>query len=532
MTKSKTIAKTDVLIVGAGPTGLLLANLLGSMGVETVVIERNDGTVQEPRAVSIDDESMRALQAAGLSSKVEKIVTRGYGSIYKGPSGQVFSEVKPSSKEFGFDKRNAFQQPRLESLLLNGLKRFESVKFFFKTTMVSFKDNSETVIASVKPHEGNEYEIVSRYMIACDGGQSATRKALGIKMLGTTFEEPWLIVDLKTTKNSCFHTEVLCDPSRSCITLPGPYGIRRYEFKLRKGEDPERIVEESNVRKLLRLVGDDENEEIQRVRVYTFHARLAEFWRKKRIFLAGDAAHLTPPFAGQGMNSGLRDAHNLAWKLSEALQSSDVSDRFLDSYETERKPHAAAMINLALRMGQIMMPSSRVQGALIRGGFRVLGLYPPAKDYFSQMRYKPKPRFKDGLVWQSMDTENIVGQMFPQPVVEGVDRERILLDKILKDKLTVIVFSESPEKNITAKMVEKILQENVKVIGLTPEWMNPKSTYFPIFRDCERVFSKKPFKKLMNRTFLLRRDRYVAASKTFEKTDDLIPIMQALMAKA
>ena len=282
----------------------------------------------------------------------------------------------------------------------------------------------------------------------------------------------------------------------------------------------------------MRLVGDDENEEIQRVRVYTFHARLAEFWRKKRIFLAGDAAHLTPPFAGQGMNSGLRDAHNLAWKLSEALQSSDVSDRFLDSYETERKPHAAAMINLALRMGQIMMPSSRVQGALIRGGFRVLGLYPPAKDYFSQMRYKPKPRFKDGLVWQSMDTENIVGQMFPQPVVEGVDRERILLDKILKDKLTVIVFSESPEKNITAKMVEKILQENVKVIGLTPEWMNPKSTYFPIFRDCERVFSKKPFKKLMNRTFLLRRDRYVAASKTFEKTDDLIPIMQALMAKA
>ena len=125
MTKNEIIAKTDVLIVGAGPTGLLLANLLGSMGVETIVIERNEGTVQEPRAVSIDDESMRALQAAGLSSKVEKIVTRGYGSIYKGPSGQVFSEVKPSSKEFGFDKRNAFQQPRLESLLLNGLKRFE-----------------------------------------------------------------------------------------------------------------------------------------------------------------------------------------------------------------------------------------------------------------------------------------------------------------------------------------------------------------------------------------------------------------------
>ena len=121
--------------------------------------------------------------------------------------------------------------------------------------------------------------------------------------------------------------------------------------------------------------------------------------------------------------------------------------------------------------------------------------------------------------------------MFPQPVVEGLDRERDLLDNILNDKVTIIIFSESPEKNISAKMVEKILQENAKVIGLTPEWMNPKPTYFPIFRDCERVFSKKPFRKLLNRIFLLRRDRYVAASRTFEKTDDLIPIMQTLMAK-
>ena len=139
------VNKTDVLIVGAGPTGLLLANLLGTMGIETVIVDRNESTVTEPRAVSIDDESMRALQSAGLSNEVLKIVTRGYGSIYKGPNGKAFSEVKPTSKEFGFDKRNAFEQPKLEALLRRGLDRFNSVTPFFRTTLTGFKRKSGNV---------------------------------------------------------------------------------------------------------------------------------------------------------------------------------------------------------------------------------------------------------------------------------------------------------------------------------------------------------------------------------------------------
>ena len=195
------VNKTDVLIVGAGPTGLLLANLLGTMGIETVIVDRNESTVTEPRAVSIDDESMRALQSAGLSNEVLKIVTRGYGSIYKGPNGKAFSEVKPSSKEFGFDKRNAFEQPKLEALLRRGLDRFNSVTPFFRTTLTGFKRKSGNVSVFLKPEEGEEYVIDTKYMIGCDGGQSKVRKDLEINMLGSTFKEPWLIVDLKTTKN-------------------------------------------------------------------------------------------------------------------------------------------------------------------------------------------------------------------------------------------------------------------------------------------------------------------------------------------
>ena len=524
------VNKTDVLIVGAGPTGLLLANLLGTMGIKTVIVDRNEGTVTEPRAVSIDDESMRALQSAGLSNEVLKIVTRGYGSIYKGPDGKTFSKVKPTSKEFGFDKRNAFEQPKLEALLRRGLDRFNSVTPYFQTTLISFKQKSENVSVFLKPEEGKEYFIDAKYMIGCDGGQSKVRKDLEIKMLGSTFKEPWLIVDLETTRNKGFHTEVLCDPKRSCISLPGPDGIRRYEFKLHKHEREEDVIKEDYVRKLLASAGPDKNEKFRRVKVYTFHARMAEFWRKGRVFLAGDAAHLTPPFAGQGMNSGLRDSHNLAWKIFEAVHQKNIPNKFLDSYEDERKPHAQAMIDLALRMGKVMMPTSKLNGVLVRQAFKALSIYPPARDYIVQMRYKPKPRFRKGLVWSDLCKPSIVGQMFPQPIIETVSRERILLDDLLDNKLTVLIFSEKPERAISEHDYQKLQDCNLLVVGLTPEWINPEKRCWPIVRDVNGTLSHKPFSRYLERALLLRRDRYVGASTEIGNIGDLLPMALSLQA--
>tara|TARA_Y100000739_G_scaffold229632_1_gene245141 strand:- start:4406 stop:6004 length:1599 start_codon:yes stop_codon:yes gene_type:complete len=523
---------TDVIIIGAGPTGLLLANLLGVMGVNTIIVERNESTVTEPRAVSIDDESMRSLQSAGLANEVQKIITRGYGSIYKGPNGKMFSEVKPTSKEFGFDKRNAFEQPKLEALLHNGLKRFDTVKSHFKTTLVGFEQNSQKVSVFLEPEAGGKYTIEAKYLVGCDGGQSKVRKDLQIKMLGSTFKEPWLIVDLKTTCNNGFHTEVLCDPKRPCISLPGPDGIRRYEFKLHKNENEDAVIKEDNVRKLLASVGPDKNEEFRRIKVYTFHARLAEIWRKGRIFLAGDAAHLTPPFAGQGMNSGLRDSHNLGWKLSEALRHKKIPDVFLDSYENERKPHAQAMIDLALRMGRIMMPSSTINGALVRQAFKVLSLYPPARDYIVQMRYKPKPRFSKGLVWPDLCKSSIVGQMFPQPVVESFDRKRVLLDSLLDNKIAVLILSEKPEQAISYDDYKMLVDGDILVVGLTPESTNPGKGIWPIVRDVNGVLSKKPLNHYFERALLLRKDRYVGASMEFSNIRKLIPMVLALQASA
>lgn len=500
------------------------------MGVATIIVERNETTVQAPRAVSIDDESMRTMQAAGLHEQVQAITARGYGSLYRAPNGKVFAQVKPATKEYGFDKRNGFQQPDLEDLLRRGLTRHKSVETRFLCEMLSFEQDGSHVHARIRQANGQTQIITARYMVACDGGRSPVRKSLGIEMKGSTFEEPWIIVDLVKTFNHGRHTEVFCNPERPTISLPGPGGIRRYEFMLHKGEDPVAAVEESNVRALLASVGPDRDAEFRRVQVYTFHALMAERWREGRVFLAGDAAHLTPPFAGQGMNSGLRDAHNLAWKLDEALRTPDP-EAILESYEVERKPHAWSMIQLAMNMGHVMIPTSRFKGFVTRMGFRLLGLYPPARDYFAQMKYKPKPRFKAGLIRTGGVTgpaAKVVGSMIPQPEVEQPDRSRHLLDDLLGDRPVVLIYDPAPGNVIAADALQALRNAGAHVIGITPEWQNPLECDFPVVRDVSQFFSAGAFAPTFGHAFLLRRDRYVVAIAPVTRTLDLLPALSEI----
>ncbi|WP_442581102.1 bifunctional 3-(3-hydroxy-phenyl)propionate/3-hydroxycinnamic acid hydroxylase [Mesorhizobium sp. ASY16-5R] len=502
----------DVLIVGAGPTGLTLANLLGGMGLTIALVERNTATVDEPRAVSIDDESMRTMQAIGLAEAFAGIAARGYGSRYLSPGGRQFASVEPASTEYGFDKRTGFQQPELEALLRDGLSRYTNVRQYFSTTLASFTQDDDQVIARVDRVEGGERTIRARYMVACDGGRSSVRKALGIEMAGSSFSERWLIVDLVRTANRVRHTEVYCDPKRPCISLPGPNGIRRYEFMLFDGEDEASCTDEAFVRTLLADVGPDRDAAFRRVRVYAFHARLAERWRERRVLLAGDAAHLTPPFAGQGMNSGLRDAHNLAWKLAEVVAGADA-DTLLDSYEIERRPHAWAMIELALRMGRIMMPTSAIRAALTRTGFRLLSLYPPARDYVAQMRYKPRPRFGAGLIWPDSraPAAAMVGRLLPQPIVEDENRLRFLLDAALPDRPVVLVYSQYPDRALDSATANGLREAGASIVGITPEWLNPQSSSFPVYRDVTNLFGSGLMRPCLEHALLLRRDRYTAA---------------------
>ncbi|HWP35803.1 MAG TPA: bifunctional 3-(3-hydroxy-phenyl)propionate/3-hydroxycinnamic acid hydroxylase, partial [Thermodesulfobacteriota bacterium] len=418
-----------VAVVGAGPTGLTLAGLLARHGVPVLLVERNATTVQEPRAVTIDDEALRTMQAVGLIDRLLPTLGLGYGYRYVSAAGRCFLRVQPAAREYGYPRRNAFHQPVLERLLREHLAARPEVALRFGTELTGFEQGADGVTLALRRADGTGETATCDFLVGCDGARSTVRQALGIRMIGTTFRERWLIVDLWETRNRTPDTQVFCNPARPCITLPGPGGTRRYEFMLHDGEAEAEMLAPERVRALLRLYGPDEACPVRRTAVYTFHARMAERWRAGRVFLAGDAAHLSPPFAGQGMNSGIRDAHNLAWKLAAVL-AGHLGPGLLDTYEAERRDHAWAMIRLALRMGRVMTPRSRPAALAMEAGFRLLGLCPPARDYFAQMRFKPKPRLRAGFVAAPGcgRARSLVGALFPQAAVADADGERLLDD--------------------------------------------------------------------------------------------------------
>jgi 3-(3-hydroxy-phenyl)propionate hydroxylase len=501
-------SQVDVLIVGAGPTGLTTANILGQYGVKTLVVERNAATVAEPRAVSIDDESLRTMQFIDLADEVRGHIIEGYGSHYFSPRGRCFAQVVPDVMDYGFPRRSAFRQPVLEAQLRAGLGRYPSVETRFSTRVTRLAEQEGGVDATLSAADGPGM-VRSRFVVGCDGGKSGIREALGIAMSGSTYDQRWLIVDLIGSNDRFRHTRVYCDPSRPALALPGPDGTRRYEMMMLPGENPDDLTGERRVRELLaRFSDDDARLEIVRKQVYHFHARIAERWAAGRIFLAGDAAHLSPPFAGQGMNSGIRDAHNLGWKLAWCVRGL-LGPGALASYETERKPHAAALIQMAVKMGHVMMPKSRANALVVQSAFRLLGLYRPARDYVMQMKYKPQPQFHDGLLAGDAGT-GLRGRMLPQPLVELPDGTKVLLDQVLGRGFAVIELDDGVLPLATSRGDRALEARLVRVLPRDHRFVETRDASITRVRDLTGVLGGL-FARNQVRGAIVRPDRYVAA---------------------
>lgn len=524
----------DVAIVGAGPTGLTLANILGLGGVSVVLIERNEGTVGEPRAVSIDDESLRTMQAVGLIDEVLVDVALDYGAHYFTPGGVCFAKVEPQTREYGYPRRSAFIQPLLEATLRKGLARFSQVTALFRHDMTSFVEDGEGVHIDITDAEGQPLAVRARYLVGADGGRSMIRKAIGATLEGSTYRQRWLIVDLGATRETFRQTRVLCNPQRPAICLPGPHGVRRYEFMLRDDEDEVAAVEPEHVRRLLAESGPDKDSPVIRRQVYTFHARVADRWQTPRVFLAGDAAHLTPPFAGQGMNSGVRDAHGLGWRLVEVL-SGRLGPGLLRSYSVERAPHARDLIQLAINIGRVMMPTGRAQAAAVQWGFRAAALIPPVHAYFAQMRYKPKPYYRDGF-FVTGETRGLVGRMLPQPTLELAGKRLVKLDDVVGTRFALIAYGPQAQASLAHVRDHDFGIARLRRLAVVPMRYNPDPSAdaaIEVARDTADHFAPL-CRSARNLLVLMRPDRYCLAAADADDsgaTSDLAAQVRALVSR-
>lgn len=409
----------DVLIVGAGPVGLTLANTLGLAGVSVIVLEKLDSIIDYPRAIGIDDESLRALQAAGLAEQVQAHITPDHWMRFYTSSGQCFASIEPRTDEFGWSRRNAFIQPQVDAILYKGLERFPHVQTLLGHELAQFTQNDAGVTAEIKSTAGQQRTVRAKYMLACDGGNSLIRRTLNIGFEGRTKPNQWIVVDVRNDPLGTPHIGMHCDPERPYVSAALPHGIRRFEFMVMPGETEEELSKPENLAQLMRkVVADPDKVDYIRKRVYTHNARLANQFRINRVLLAGDAAHIMPVWQGQGYNSGMRDASNLAWKLAMVVKG-QAAPSLLDSYEQERRSHARSMIHLSEVAGDIFAPESHTAAKVRDTLMLAMNAVPPVKQYFAEMRFKPMPRYEQGVVLHQTATQN---QGLKTPLAGLLDR--------------------------------------------------------------------------------------------------------------
>ena len=355
--------RTAVVVVGAGPVGLVLAHLLGTDGTDTLLIERNPGCVPEPRAIGIDGESLRTLQAAGVVDAVLPDLMEGFVSEYVSGDGTFLFRTDLTERPFGFCMQNAFDQPRLERTLLATLADKPSVTVRHETELLSFEQDEDGVDVRLRAADGTEHAVRADYLVGCDGGRSEIRKAIGAVMEGDRLPQKWLVIDTVASVEDDLPTcRFFCDPARPAMTLKRPHGERRWEWMLMPGETDEALLDDDRIAALLAEHTDPSGVEVYRKCVYGFSAVVADRFADRRVFLAGDAAHMTPPFAGQGLNSGFRDARNLSWKLS-AVIAGRLPPSLLGTYHAERHDPARMLVDLAVGLGDRIQPTDAAVAA-------------------------------------------------------------------------------------------------------------------------------------------------------------------------
>ncbi|MER1997086.1 MAG: FAD-dependent monooxygenase [Arthrobacter sp.] len=426
--------ETDVLVVGAGPIGMTVAALLADYGMNVVLAEKEATTSDSPRAISVTDETLRVMAEIGVLEELVPEMLMDTGARYFGRRGQLLAEVRPGRPRLGQPGKSQFDQPVMESLLLDAVRRRPAIDVRFEAEVLSLTDHGSGVETLIHRH-GALSRVRSKWVLACDGGRSPIRTRLGITLEGSTQAQQWIVVDIADSKVKAERfAEFHCNGTRPVVQVPGAKGRRRYEFMLLPGERAEDVTTAEFIAGLVAPYESVEPESIRRAAVYVAHQRIAAEYRRGRVILAGDAAHLMPPFAGQALNAGVRDAANLAWKI--AAQVNGAPEALLNTYAAERRPHTADMVRLSHLIGQVVMATNPLVAAARDGLLAATSLVPPLNRWITQMRFLRQPHYTEGCLvpparGMSGPAAELVGRALAQPVVRDGDGSESGLDAVL-----------------------------------------------------------------------------------------------------
>ena len=506
----------DVVVIGAGPTGLTLANALGQAGVSVLLLEKLPHIIDYPRGVGVDDEALRSFQTLGLDEAVRRHITPFHAARFIRPDGKVLATIDPTQTPFGWARRNAFNQPLVDRELFLGLSRFPHVEVRFEADVRAVADAGDHAVVTLA--DGGTVE--ASYLVGCDGGRSIVREAMDVSFDGKTAPKRFIVVDVANDPIGRPNLDFILHPTRPLVSIALPGQIRRFEFGVEDHEvagDTD-ITEEAMRAKLRDVFTDAQIDRLTiiRRRVYTHNARIASSFRQGRLILAGDAAHLMPVWQGQGFNSGIRDATNLGWKLAMVAQG-HAGAALLDTYHTERHEHAKAMIDVSVAMGNIFAPPNAWKRLIRDLAFAAVARVPSWKAWIATMRWKPMPKMREGALVpaKAIRGDDPVGTIFPQFRVEDAQGQALRSDDAFGTGFALVSWGSDPSTYFDDDTARLLATMGCGVFTLFPACQRDivlgsglRST--PLFDpdgSAKAVFDKAEYA-----LFLVRPDRIVGAA--------------------
>ena len=457
----------DVTIVGLGPTGGTLANLIALNGFSVLILEREKSFYPLPRAVHFDDEIMRVFQTIGITKDFLKHTIINKGTKFVNSKGKVVLDwPRPRAlTENGWYPSYRFNQPDLERQLRKRLKKYKKVKIEQNSEVNKIKNFKDHVKIYFKNTIDKNINVIkSKYVVGCDGANSTIRSQMKTKMDNLGFTQKWAVVDLilKKEKKNLPDRTIQYSNSKQPATYCRNVGKRRrWEFAIKNNQNEKKILSESYLWDFLKPWLKKSEAFIERKTIYTFKSAISRKWKKGRIFIAGDAAHLMPPFMGQGMCAGIRDISNLAWKIAKCLRDKH-NEKILNTYQSERFSNAKEYVQTTMRMGEFVnaVGSDQITDNISSGN-----------DGTKSMQ-SIKPKLGNGL---GIKTDKNRGKIFPQFKTKNGNSLDIKFSKkpilILSSKIKMKIskkLNSISSKNYIG-LSEYFKKSNLKAIIIRPD---------------------------------------------------------------